>query len=101
MEYDAAQVVGVDIDPTLINKAQQQLRVAYSLKDPEDKHKHIMDISMRFHYFPRSLCSMYGFIPMALPPNTQRYQFPYNIKFEAADWMDQEVRPEEFDTILA
>ncbi|KAJ8662280.1 hypothetical protein O0I10_001973 [Lichtheimia ornata] len=101
MEYDAAHVVGVDIDPTLINKAEQQLRVAYSLKDPKDEHKHIMDISMRFHYFPRSLCSMFGYIPMTLPPNTQRYQFPHNIKFEAADWMDQEVRPEEYDTILA
>ncbi|KAI9314493.1 Bicoid-interacting protein 3-domain-containing protein [Dichotomocladium elegans] len=102
MQYAPEHIHGVDIDASLINKANQQIKIAYSLQDPTHEHKEPPDIALRFHYFPQALRSMYGFIPSALPPGTDppTAGFPYNITFEAADWMDTTLQENQYDTVL-
>ncbi|KAF7726580.1 hypothetical protein EC973_008625 [Apophysomyces ossiformis] len=100
--YKPAFLKGVDIDPYLINKAQSVLRIAYSLQNPdEDVDKtQAIDLSMRFHHFPRSMTNLFGFIPMATPPSYTSTEFPHNVQFQEGDWVEMEDE-KKYDTIVA
>lgn len=102
MRYLPAYVLGIDIDEALVHKAKQNVRMAYSLCDPTKKEWNI-DIHMRFHYFPRSMSNLYGYMPMHTPPGFESTEFPFNVKFKAGDWMEEGVEEhvEQYHTVLA
>lgn len=100
MRYRPAEIVAVDIDESLIDKAKKQLRLAYSLQDPEGKEL-TLNVGMRFHYFPRSMTHMFGYVPMNVPPTFESSEFPYNVKFKSGDFMELEEEHERYDTVLA
>ncbi|CAO3653075.1 unnamed protein product [Cunninghamella echinulata] len=84
-------ILGVDIDEQLINKANSLLKTVYSLqkKDADDdnneeNNKILTDINFRTHYFPKSMTSMFGYLPTATPPTFKSTQFPFNISFKTA-----------------
>jgi 7SK snRNA methylphosphate capping enzyme len=101
-KYNIASILGVDIDDSLISKANTNLRVAYSLNNP-NTNDNAIDLSLRFHYFPQSMTNMFGMMPMSLPPTQQHGKgFPFNVHFEAMDWTKQKVdKYNQYDTILA
>ncbi|KAG0164950.1 hypothetical protein DFQ28_009469 [Apophysomyces sp. BC1034] len=100
--YGPSFVKGVDIDKHLIGKAQSVLRIAYSLQNPEKASDNAspIDLSMRFHYFPRSMTNLFGFVPMSTPPSFTSTDFPHNVHFQEGDWMELEDE-KKYDTILA
>ncbi|KAI8377034.1 Bicoid-interacting protein 3-domain-containing protein [Choanephora cucurbitarum] len=98
-KYNIASIEGVDIDPTLIHKANTNLRVVYSLGHPTESTS--IDLSLRFHHFPQCMTNMFGLLPIALPPNHPKpKEFPYTVEFKAADWTEAKVE-RTYDTILA
>ncbi|KAI8371513.1 Bicoid-interacting protein 3-domain-containing protein [Radiomyces spectabilis] len=101
--YHPVHIHGVDIDDTLIKKANSLLGVAYSLSDPSGTEDDTspLDIGMRFHYFPTSMTHMFGFIALSRPATALPEGFPYNVTFEAMDWMESTVEEEQYDTVLA
>lgn len=98
-KYKTGYIKGVDIDETLIKKANINLHVAYSLRDPLGQ----TDLSLRSHYFPQCMSNMFGFVPMAVPPNFEKTSFPWNIEFEAVDWAHDAYDENEptYDTVMA
>lgn len=104
-KYDPTFIHGIDIDESLIKKANTNLRVAYSLGDPKDKEtsNSRIDLSFRFHHFPQSMTNMFGFLPMTVPPNFERSHFPYNVQFDTMDWTEKKHCDNEakYDTIMA
>ena len=102
LQYHPSSILGIDLDNGLIQKAGQQLRLVNSLHNPKGDDN-TMDISMRFHYFPRALASIHGVIPMTMPPNYKSNVFPYNVKFETNNWMEMDLigHKHYYDTILA
>jgi 7SK snRNA methylphosphate capping enzyme len=103
-EYQPSFIKAVDIDPKLVNKAENNLKMAYSLSNPDNKPKDNMeklklDSSLKFHYFPQSMTNMFGFIPTSVPPTFEGTAFPFNINFEACDWTTTES-DEKYNTIL-
>ncbi|KAI8149903.1 Bicoid-interacting protein 3-domain-containing protein [Fennellomyces sp. T-0311] len=98
LQYQAKHVLGIDLDDVLIKKAERQLRLVNSLRNPDGNDA--LDILMRFMYFPRALATTHGFVPMSVPPNYKSTEFPYNVKFETADWMEMDDPGQpQYDTI--
>jgi 7SK snRNA methylphosphate capping enzyme len=92
-------MLGVDIDERLIHSAHMNLKQVYSLRDPDSDIINT-DIGLRYHYFPTSMSTMFGFI--SAPPKTKHLtEFPNNVQFKAVDWLKTETEMEKFDTILA
>ncbi|KZT28080.1 Bin3-domain-containing protein [Neolentinus lepideus HHB14362 ss-1] len=110
----ATKVVGVDIDDALIRAAWKRRRTVWSLEahpeESSDKKKRKRDaedvrpsVSMRHDYFPASCEHMFG--PLPVPPfqATESHNFPHNLSFRTADWVEQDI-PEDaegYDVILA
>ncbi|GAN01743.1 methyltransferase C2A9.10 [Mucor ambiguus] len=100
--YNVASMHGVDIDDSLISKANINLCVAYSLDHPTKPSP--IDLSLRFNYFPQSMSNMFGMMPMSLPPikHKETHRFPFNIHFETMDWAKTPTtKYNQYDTILA
>ncbi|KAI7857876.1 Bicoid-interacting protein 3-domain-containing protein [Circinella umbellata] len=102
LHYHPSSIFGIDLDDGLIQKAEHQLRIVNSLHNPKG-NDNTMDISMKYHYFPRALPSIHGVIPMTMPPNYKSTSFPYNVKFETNNWMEMDLigHKHYYDTILA
>lgn len=104
-KYNVTSMHGVDIDESLIAKANTNLKIAYSLSDPKENPANtVIDLALKTHYFPISMTNMFGFMPTAIPPNKKKdfTEFPFNVSFEAKDWTESKVvRYNEYDTILA
>ncbi|KAI8978640.1 Bicoid-interacting protein 3-domain-containing protein [Pilobolus umbonatus] len=99
--FQPAYVKGVDLDFGLIRLANSNLKRTYSLQNPHTiNQEDSIDLSLRFAYFPQSVCKMHGLLPFSVPPTYPRTQFPHNIEFKYADWL-QNTEDEAFDTILA
>lgn len=93
----------MDIDPSLIHKAQQFVRntfsqlssEAYTQKKEEATQSSSSSTSEHTSgpvvpyeaYFPKSMSYLHGLMPV--PPKTQGMEtlFPHNIEFRIADWM--------------
>ncbi|KAI8646781.1 Bicoid-interacting protein 3-domain-containing protein [Parasitella parasitica] len=101
-KYKVASVHGVDIDDSLVSKANVNLCVAYSLAHPEKSSP--IDLSLRFNYFPQSMTNMFGMMPISLPPmkHKEKQNFPFNVYFETKDWTQTPIEKyNQYDTILA
>ncbi|KAG2180484.1 hypothetical protein INT44_003488 [Umbelopsis vinacea] len=99
MKYKPTHVVGIDIDPNLIHSARTHLKLAYSLRNP-DSEEVDLDIGFKYHYFPHSMSTMFGFLP-TLPARSSPKGFPYNVEFKADDWLKTPTENETYDTIFA
>ncbi|OAX40621.1 Bin3-domain-containing protein [Rhizopogon vinicolor AM-OR11-026] len=111
----ARQVIGVDIDDTLIRAAWRRRRTVWSLQSPEggnisgenhlppkrqriDHDTSTMDNDVQ-NYFPASCEHSYGPLPV---PDRGCDAFPHNVMFRTADWVKDEI-PEDniqYDIIL-
>lgn len=102
---EPAHILGVDIDESLIQKAENNVRLVYSLSNPNTDSAELespFDLTLKSHYFPLSMTHMFGFIPMAVPPDFKETEgFPYNVSFKAADWTKEQAEREKYDTVLA
>jgi 7SK snRNA methylphosphate capping enzyme len=99
LKHKPAHMLGVDIDERLIHSAHMNLKQVYSLRDADSDIINT-DIGLRYHYFPTSMSTMFGFIG-TLPKTKHLTEFPNNVQFKAVDWLKTETEIEKFDTILA
>lgn len=88
-------VLGVDIDPVLIDQARTSLRMAWSQRQPDASSSSSV-AAMR--YFPRILATKIGPLPLP-PPHTPA--FPLCMHFMAADWMQMPLKEGQYDLVLA
>ncbi|ORZ13951.1 Bicoid-interacting protein 3-domain-containing protein [Absidia repens] len=106
------EILGVDIDEHLIVKANIQKRTTYSLQKPPQENTtptdsatttplSAVDIRLQSHYFPQSMARIHGQIPVNVPPSYGSGIFPFNISFEAGDWLTMDIKEQHYDTILA
>ena len=90
-------MIGVDIDGSLINAAWKRRRVVWSAQGPDlsrvhsAKRKRAPGSAPVPEYFPESLASTFGHLP--IPPSTRETQdkFPHNLTFRTADWPNQRI----------
>ncbi|CAO3566913.1 unnamed protein product [Mortierella alpina] len=104
MHYKPCKIQGVDIDPSLIVKAEKFVRQTYSQISPQAYSQQASTPSTRerYHekasepqevpyasYFPKALQLMHGWLP--IPQKTEQTQalFPHNIEFRVADWVTE------------
>ena len=106
-------MIGVDIDGSLVSAAWKRRRVVWSAQGPDlsrahsAKRKHASDSTngsaLISEYFPESLASTFGHLP--IPPSTQETQdkFPHNLTFRTADWLSQRIPEDDagYDVIIA
>jgi hypothetical protein len=108
-------VIGVDIDGSLISAAWKRRRVVWSAQGPDlskihpAKRKHASGSDSANgsapmpEYFPESLASTFGHLP--IPSSTQETQdkFPHNLTFRTADWPDQRISEDAagYDVVIA
>ncbi|KAH7882395.1 Bicoid-interacting protein 3-domain-containing protein [Phlebopus sp. FC_14] len=114
------QVVGVDIDDTLIRAAWKRRRSLWSLQAPTVKaRERTHDVSTSSpplkrvqlaqdydsgatHYFPASCEHVFGPLPISAS-GTGESQFPHNVTFRTTDWVTEDVAADEgkYDCVLA
>lgn len=112
MHYKPCKIQGVDIDPSLIVKAEKFVRQTYSQISPQaytqqgttpsarkqsqDKTLDLQEVPYE-SYFPKALQLMHGWLP--IPKKTEQTQvlFPHNIEFRVADWVTEMAHKEESD----
>ena len=96
-------MIGVDIDGSLISAAWRRRRVVWSAQGPDlsrtksAKRKRALESDPPSgsvpipDYFPESLASAFGHLP--IPPSTSetRDKFPHNLSFRTADWPNQRI----------
>ncbi|KAF9291661.1 hypothetical protein BGZ68_002983 [Mortierella alpina] len=112
MHYKPCKIQGVDIDPSLIVKAEKFVRQTYSQISPQAYTQQVSAPSARKQsqdetldpqevpyesYFPKALQLMHGWLP--IPKKTERTEalFPHNIEFRVADWVTEMAHKEEND----
>lgn len=108
-------MIGVDIDGSLISAAWKRRRVVWSAQGPDlsgtpsVKRKRASGSNSADGsapvpgYFPESLASTFGHLP--IPPSTQETQdkFPHNLSFRTADWLNQRIPEDDsgYDIVVA
>ncbi|EKM59244.1 uncharacterized protein PHACADRAFT_136674 [Phanerochaete carnosa HHB-10118-sp] len=115
----ARRVIGVDIDESLVRTAWKRRRAIWSqqappsisentphngTESPNKKRKRAVSPSRapQPDYFPVSCEHMFG--PLSIPPQSTRLdEFPHNVTFRAADWVNAEIAEdtEGYDVIVA
>ncbi|KAK3827929.1 MAG: Bicoid-interacting protein 3-domain-containing protein [Benniella sp.] len=129
VHYKPCKIQGVDIDPSLIGKAQSFILKTFSQISPQAykqqtrHHEDTQGTTMTTttttttattgdddvpyeEYFPRALHKIHGFLPVPpRRPETEKL-FPHNIELRVADWAtetgnQQEAEGEQWDVILA
>ncbi|KAF9206439.1 hypothetical protein BGZ49_002475 [Haplosporangium sp. Z 27] len=117
LHYKPSKIQGVDIDASLIGKAQtfvlktfsqispQAYTQTRSVKKKKSKKKDDDDEDVKYEaYFPKALHRIHGFL--GVPESTTKTEklFPHNIEFRVADWAteqgDQEANSGQWDVIL-
>ncbi|KAG0344876.1 hypothetical protein BG005_001583 [Podila minutissima] len=109
LHYQPRKIQGVDIDPSLIAKAQKFVRNTFSqlssqaynqrktdatspstLSSSSSSSGHISGPTPYEAYFPKSMSYLHGLLPV--PPKTADTEllFPHNIELRIADWMASE-----------
>lgn len=128
----ARKVVGVDIDDKLVRLAWKRRRYVWSLQEPASgsrrsggdsdqakpsgkrRNDHACDGEtkdgnpgrLQAGYFPASFEHMFGTLPVPpihVPGGPSNEEFPHNVTFRAADWVNAEI-PEDkegYDVVLA
>jgi len=99
MKYKPSYILGVDIDERLIGTAKWNTNLAYSLRDPDSEDVRT-DIGLRYHYFPKSMTTMFNVIDR-LPIEKAPLGFPYNVEFKVEDWLNSITETNKYHTILA
>lgn len=104
-------MVGVDIDPELIRKAETHLAYNWSLqapsRTPQPAGEPSHPVRSEPNYFPISLPKTHGFVPLPPPSPTDDPSspppFPNNITFHTANYVltTPPSTPESYDLILA
>ncbi|KAF9418490.1 hypothetical protein BGZ94_009681, partial [Podila epigama] len=112
LHYGPQKIQGVDIDPSLIGKAQNFVRKTFSQisyqaytqsrpqsatsqEDEHSKRKVSTPVAVPYEaYFPKSMYCLHGMLPV--PPKTAKTEdlFPHNIEFRIADWMAEQMQTE-------
>ena len=108
-------MIGVDIDGSLISAAWKRRRVVWSAQGPDpsrvhsSKRKRVSGSDLpngsapEPDYFPESLASAFGHLP--IPPSTEETQdkFPHNLSFRTADWPNQGIPEDDagYDIVIA
>ncbi|CAI6337304.1 unnamed protein product [Periconia digitata] len=97
-DFGARHVVGVDIDPHLVIKAEELLALRRSRLRPQPSASH--DCESRIDYFPMSAVLRYGHNPSPPAPSLSAWACP---TFIAADWLisTEPVLAGPYDIILA
>ena len=54
-------------------------------------------------YFPESLASTFGHLPIPLSTQETRDKFPHNLTFRTADWLNQRIPEDDtgYDVVIA
>lgn len=113
VHYKPCKIQGVDIDPSLIGKAQSFILKTFSQlserayrqighhgADTQDGSASKDNVPYE-EYFPRALHRIHGYLPV--PPRTPETEklFPHNIELRVADWVTEaENHQEKWDVIL-
>ncbi|KAJ1302145.1 hypothetical protein OPQ81_000973 [Rhizoctonia solani] len=93
-QYEAQEVIGVDIDAELVSRAWRHRREVWSLQFPRttsrptpfDKEKEeYPGYQENGTYFPECFPSLFG--PVPIP--SQHSAFPNNVSFHQSDWANQ------------
>lgn len=108
-------MIGVDIDGSLISAAWKRRRVVWSAQGPDLSRAHSAKRKRAPgsdpangpapspEYFPESLASTFGHLP--IPPSTRGTQdkFPHNVTFRTADWPNQRIPEDDagYDVVIA
>jgi len=110
-------VIGVDIDGSLITAAWKRRRVVWSAQGPDLSGAHSSKRKRPTgpnpdsgsaptpipDYFPESLASTFGHLP--IPPSGPETQdkFPHNLTFRTADWPSQRIPEDDtgYDVVIA
>ncbi|KAF9353284.1 hypothetical protein BGX26_008934 [Mortierella sp. AD094] len=117
LHYKPHRIQGVDIDPSLIGKAQtfvlktfsQISSQAYTQTPRTDKKKRSKgkteDEDVKYEaYFPKALHRIHGFLPVPETTTKTEKLFPHNIELRIADWAteqgNQEANAGQWDVIL-
>ncbi|KAF9110071.1 hypothetical protein BGX27_006823 [Mortierella sp. AM989] len=125
LHYKPSKIQGVDIDPSLIGKAQNFVLKTFSQISPHAytqtstennsnkdrkertkvKSKGEKEKDVKYEaYFPKALHRIHGFLP--IPETTVKTEklFPHNIEFRITDWVteqgNQEANDSQWDVIL-
>ncbi|TDL19604.1 Bin3-domain-containing protein [Rickenella mellea] len=111
------QVVGVDVDDTLIRAAWRRRRTVWSRQGITEQEMAVKgrqpDLSRLthvtgqgapdFNYFPSAFEHMFG--PLPIPPRESgtNGHFPHNVIFRTADWLKTRIVEDEngYDVVLA
>ncbi|KAG0092100.1 hypothetical protein BGZ92_010853 [Podila epicladia] len=109
LHYQPRKIQGVDIDPSLIAKAQKFVLNTFSQLSPQAYTQRKTEATLSSPlssstsssgrnsgptpyeaYFPKSMSYLHGLLPV--PPKTvdTEFLFPHNIEFRIADWMASE-----------
>ncbi|KAF9974501.1 hypothetical protein BGZ65_008695 [Modicella reniformis] len=126
VHYKPFKIQGVDIDPSLIGKAQNFVLKTFSQishqtykqqkssslplpglqREKRDGDATTVDDVPYEAYFPRALHKIHGFLPVPPKTHTTEKLFPHNIELRVADWVtetrnQQDAEAEQWDVILA
>ncbi|KAL1921984.1 uncharacterized protein VTP21DRAFT_10626 [Calcarisporiella thermophila] len=101
IHFQPSQILGVDIDPSLVRKAERNVQLQYSTLKPPRKCNSAETESedeLQVGYFPISMPLLFGTIPLP----GENCGFPGNITFRCTDWVENEDEDKEaFDVVLA
>ncbi|KAI7824145.1 Bicoid-interacting protein 3-domain-containing protein [Gamsiella multidivaricata] len=106
LHYKPKKIQGVDIDPSLIGKAQNFVTNIDDDNDNEEGEGANQEDLPYEEYFPRAMYRIHGLLPV--PERTSRTEvlFPHNIELRVADWVTetdnhQDAEAEQWDIIFA
>ncbi|KAF9165119.1 hypothetical protein BGX21_002492 [Mortierella sp. AD011] len=124
LHYKPHRIQGVDLDPSLIGKAQTFVLKTFSQISPHaymqspqtdkikkkkekkrsrEKTKDEEDVKYEA-YFPKALHRIHGFLPVPEKATKTEHLFPHNIEFRIADWAteqgNEEANAGQWDVIL-
>lgn len=109
--WDAANVVGVDIDDTLIRAAWRRRRTLWSQQQPslhDERQDSValgsLEIMQRsLTHFPTAFEHMFGSLPIPPAANPSQCPFPHNLTFRTTNWI-KDGAPEDkdgYDIVIA
>lgn len=95
MKFRPRQVIGVDLDASLIDKAKRHIAYKYSLLRVPKEESAEEPVPK---FYPLCFPVKYGYIPIAA--SAKKHKFPYNIEFRSEDWTEGPPEKELYDVIF-